>query len=235
MSVDECMLNDNNSRETCTPINNRNNVSTVPKTNKSRIYVNRNPERNVLPLRNVAKPIHKTNTIKQRKIAILSASITKPIDMIEFNDCIDNGSCVKRAFGGATASQLNYYVQATINEDKPDTMIINGGTNNLTKKKQTPEERCYEILDIVKSCHSGGVQKIFVSSITCRPLYQSKIDKVNELLNYYAGIYDFVYIDNTCIRKEHLKNDGVHLLKTGICILANNFLKYINQAPLFPF
>ena len=108
--VDECIVNDDNSHGTYTPINHL--KSTTNKSDKSRIYINKNPERNFLPLRNVAKPIHNTkyvaSTRKQRQIAIISDSITKPIDMNKFNDVIDNGSCVKRAYGGATASQLNY-------------------------------------------------------------------------------------------------------------------------------
>ena len=167
---------------------------------------------------------------------MLSASITKPIDMIRFNKLIINGHCLKRAHGGATSSQLNYYVQAALYEDKPDTIIINAGTNNFSKKKnQTAEETCAEILKIVESCRNGGVLKIFVSSITCRPLYQEKIDSVNKLLKYYAGIYRYEFIDNSGITKEHLKKDGVHLLHSGICILANNFLAHINRPSLLPF
>ena len=88
---------------------------------------------------------------------------------------------------------------------------------------QTPEETTSEILEIVQSCRNGGVKKILVSSIICRPLYQSKVNEVNELLKHYAGIYNYEFIDNVNIREENLKNNGLHLLKKGICILANNF------------
>ena len=96
----------------------------------TRIYVSEYPERNTIkmPLKNVAKSIN-----KEKKIAIVSASITKPINMNKLNESIVNGYAVKRAFGGATASQLNYYIHATLNEDKPGTVIIDAGTNNLTK------------------------------------------------------------------------------------------------------
>lgn len=155
--------------------------------------------------------------------------------MNTFNHLIINGSAIKHAHGGATASQLNYYVEAPLNEEKPDTMIINGGTNNFTKKSQTPEETCTEILEIVKKCRRHGVKKIYVSSITCRPLYQTKVNKVNELLQYYAGIYNYEFIDNGCIREEHLKKDGVHLNQTGISLLANKFLYHLNRPCVLPF
>ena len=195
--------------------------------NKNRIYVNQNPERNIIkmPLKYVARSIN-----KDRKIAIVSASITKPIDMNELNKLIVNGYAVKRAFGGATASELNYYIHATLNEDKPDTVIINAGTNNLTKKKQTAEEITSEVIEIVKTCKSKGVKNIFVSSITCRPLHTKKINEINEILKYHAGIYAYEFIDNVCIGEEHLRKDGVHLNKQGICTLANNFLLHLNRA-----
>ena len=166
-------------------------------------------------------------------MAILSASITKPIDMGEY---IHKGSAIKQAFGGATASQLNFYVHEILDDYKPDIIIINAGTNNFSKKKyQTPEEVTAEILEIVKTCKHGGVRKVFVSSITCRPFYQSKINEVNDLLQKYTRYHDYKYIDNACIREEHLKGDGIHLAKSGICILANNFLAHINRPSIFPF
>ena len=215
--------------------------ATQNKINSSRVFVNKHPERNVLPLKNVSEQLpsayarYAERSKKRSKIAIISDSITKPIDMRKFDDLIINGDAVKRAYGGATASRLNYYAQATIKEEKPDTVIVCAGTNNLTKKKQTAEEITEEIMDIVNTCRRNGTEKVLVSSITCRPEYQVKVDKINSLLKYYASIYNFVFIDNACITPEHIKGDGVHLEKEGIRLLANNYLKYLNRPSLLPF
>ena len=144
--------------------------------------------------------------------------------MTQFNNLLKNGYCVKRACGGLTASQLKYIALESIIEDKPDIIIVNAGTNNFTKKRnQTAHEIAFEIVDIVKTCHTEGVENILVSSITCRPRFQRQIDEVNELLKYNAGIYNYVFIDNACIREEHLKRDQTHLNSEGINILSNNF------------
>ena len=143
--------------------------------------------------------------------------------MVEFNRVLKNGHAVKRASGGATALQLKYYAHGTLKEDHSDTVIINAGTNNFTKKKQSAKETVDEIMEIVKTCRSEGVKHVYVSSITCRPEYQTQINDVNKLLAYNAGIYNYNFIDNYCISKIHLKRDGVHLSWEGICILANNF------------
>ena len=73
----------------------------------SSVYVNNFPEKNILPLNNYNQ-CNKYEEKNDRKIAILNDSITKPIDMIELNHCLVNGHIVKRAHGGATASQLSY-------------------------------------------------------------------------------------------------------------------------------
>ena len=38
--------------------------------------------------------------------------------MRDFNDNVVNGDSIKRAYGGATAARLNYYVKAIIEDDK---------------------------------------------------------------------------------------------------------------------
>ena len=106
-----------------------------------------------------------------------------------------------------------------------------------------------EIIDIVETCRRGGVQTIFISSLTCRPSYQREINEIINLLKYYADIYNFTFIDNGRIRKEHLwkdgvhlngegisKNkDGVHLNDEGISILTNNYITHLNRPSLARF
>ena len=77
-----------------------------------------------------------------------------------------NAHIVKRAHCGATASQLSYYAHATLNEDKPDTIIVSAGTNNLSKRWwQTEEDIVSEVLDIVHTWRRNHVRNICVSSI----------------------------------------------------------------------
>ena len=113
--------------------------------------------------------------------------------------------------------------------DKPDTVIINGGTNNFTKTFQSVEEIAEEILEIVETCRNAGVKNILVSSITCRPKFQCKVDGVNRLLQENAVYHKYDFIDNECIREIHLKGDRLHLNKEGVAILASNFLAHLNR------
>ena len=144
------------------------------KRNVSSFFLNKHPEKDVLLSREICKERPGKHDVRKRKIAIISDSITRPIDMREFDDLVNNGVAIKRAYGGATASRLNFYVKGMISEDKPDTIIICGGTNNLTEKSQSAEEIADEILEIVNTCRRKGVGNIYVSSLTCRPDFQTK-------------------------------------------------------------
>ena len=202
-------------------------VNTHKKTpvNKNRIYVNSHPEHNKL---NSITSKNKQIPGKKTKTVIISDSITKRIDMKEFNH-LANGDVVKRAFPGATASQLNCYIKASLNDDKPNSVIICAGTNNLTKKDQTVQDTAKEIVEIVKTCRNAGVSKVFISSLICRPAYHYEINEINKLLEFHANTYNYIFINNSNIRDDHLWKDGVHLNDSGICILANNYLYHTNN------
>ena len=88
-----------------------------------------------------------------RKTCIIGASLIKRIDMQEFNRYLEKGTAIKRSFPGATASRLKYYIEENI-----DRIIINVGTNNLSKK-QSEEEIVDEIIKIVSKCHTYGLTK----------------------------------------------------------------------------
>ena len=242
---DDVITNTNDELQTPTNATRRNmKVNIRPET-----VINKYPERDAVNYRqntenNLTHPVKRTIpgnssyadlTKNGKKICILSSSLTKPINMNDFNNRLASGVAIKRAHGGATASQLKYYAQATLKEDYPDRAIISVGTNNLTKKDQTPLQIAEEIIEVVQTCRQGGVNEIYVSSITCRPQFQEKINEINKLLEYYAGINNYMFIDNHCIGMEHLQRDKLHLNKEGIRILTNNFLNHVNSISLLAF
>ena len=103
------------------------------------------------------------------KVCILSDSLCKPIDINEFK----KGNAIKRYYPGATAIRIKFYVDATLEEDRPDSVIILVGTNNITKKRtQVAKDIVREILVVAHKCHNNGVNNVFVSELICRPQYQ---------------------------------------------------------------
>ena len=115
--------------------------------------------------------------------------------MVEFDRCSKYRAPIKRSYPGATASQLMYFVKPPLTEESPVVVIIHVGTNNLTKKsKQSDMEVFNEIMNVVDECNRSGVKDVYVSSITCRPSHQSKINQINKLLwlNQLKFAYKFI-------------------------------------------
>ena len=67
--------------------------------------------------------------------------------MNEFNNRYPAGDAFKQSFPGVTASKLTCYMKPWLIEEEPENVIIQVGTNNITKKKQSSEEIAHEILD----------------------------------------------------------------------------------------
>ena len=68
------------------------------------------------------------------KVLILSDSVCNRIKTKEFNRYIENGYAYRKTFPGATVNELAHYGIPTLLEDKPDTVIIHIGINDLHEK-----------------------------------------------------------------------------------------------------
>ena len=88
-----------------------------------------------------------------------------------------------------------------------------------------------DIIEIVRMCHSKGVNDVFVSEITCRPKFINEINEVNSILHDHSSAYNFNMISNSNINAAHLWTDNVHLNDQGTNILTTNYTNAINGMP----
>ena len=59
---------------------------------------------------------------------------------------------------------MQYYVKEVLEEAHPDTMIIHVRTNDITKSQSSEKEIAHNVIKIVNTCRSEGVNKIIVSA-----------------------------------------------------------------------
>ena len=99
--------------------------------------------------------------------------------------------------------EIHHYAMHTLENDKPDIVIINAGSNDTRNEK--PIVIAENIINIAILCKNYGVNQVFVPGITPRREYQTKIDDVNDLLRNKQHAFNYVFIKNeNIIASEHL-------------------------------
>ena len=114
-------------------------------------------------------------TVKQiRKTTIVSDSICRSIRVRDFNNKLDGDSerVMINKYPAAHAKQIQHYTQYTLQNDKPDSLIIVAGTNDVAydygngiADVATIGNR---ILNIAQDAKASGVKDIFISGLMTR-------------------------------------------------------------------
>ena len=78
-----------------------------------------------------------------------------------------------------------------LEEDKPDSMLIHIGTNDLNNHNLyavSPEKLASDIIEIGRTCKVFNVKEVFISSVLCRNevILPNQINRTNKLLNVYV-------------------------------------------------
>ena len=163
-----------------------------------------------------------------RKICILSDSICNRIKIHEFNKYLKNKKAYKICFPGCDTKSIHHYALHTLKKDKPDIVIINVGSNNM--KTDKPITIAEDLISLTEVCKTHGVGKVYISGITPRHGYQTKIDELNNILEGKQVNYHYSFIKNdNIVPNEHLWRDKIHLNDAGLDKLANNFLYVLNN------
>ena len=174
-----------------------------------------------------------TENINRNKIKIICDSIPKGIRLREFNRNINNGNAKIKCFPGSTVKQLKHYSIPMLSEERPNTVVLHVGINDLvsTRENKTPDdELAIEIMNSGWCCVEYGVETVFISGLTfCSRAEWERIEQVNCMMEIEAQKNGFIFITNDAIKETHLWRDGIHLQESGKIILANNFIYYINK------
>ena len=73
-----------------------------------------------------------------------------------------------------------------------------------------------------------GKSKVFVSAIVRNKwIPESLLEEVNEKICFVCKNNNCIFVDNSNI--SNLFDDGLHLVESGRCILANNVIDRINN------
>ena len=240
------MLQDNTDNSTSDNDNDDNDTNNEVSVNKTKNRSKKITNTNKIKQKSQGLRIQKTNNmmsdkdeddqhdhLKKVSVKVFSDSIPNGIRVKEFNNYIKAGNAHFKPFPGSTIKQLHHYVIPTLNDEKPDAVVIHVGINDLLSRNRNviPEDKiASEITEIGNRCREKGTETVFISSIIFNNRIEwERIERINQELKERCERLDFIYIENNNINAHHLWRDGLHLRENGKILLANNFINSINK------
>ena len=204
----------------------------LPFKSTQEVHQTKTPPTNTSPSTIVRKSSYQHPTNRKRKLFVVGDSHLKRLSKQLFNYSIRDTHAVIKNFDGATTKRLGHHVLPILKEDKPDSVLIHIGTNDVNNHKLyavSPEKLASDIIKIGRTCKSFNVKEVFVSSVLWRNevILSNQINRTNELLNKICKENDFIYILNNNITPSHLSKDGIHLNDIDTLKLGENFAKHV--------
>ena len=126
---------------------------------------------------------------------------------------------------------MDHYARPVLVEEKPQTVVIHIGSNDITKFNYHDVEvndLANRILQIGLKCRCYGVESIAISSVLVRNdnNFNKLIQRVNISLKHLCKVYGFDFTCNDRIGKDLLWPDGLHLTDEVTLFLAINFFNF---------
>ena len=144
----------------------------------------------------------------------------------------NNGYARFKIFPGANSKELLHYIVPTLENGFYNTAVVHVRVNNDLLQKNSlasVENLLSNLISARNKRQASGIEKIFISTIALsRGISPATIESVNEKIPLYKR-NSFIYADNTNILNSHLFSDGLHLIETGKCLLASNFINTVKS------
>ena len=207
----------------------RHGTNTIP--NHHGPHVNNYPEHDSLAIK-LDNMRNNTRSTATTKIGLLGDSNFNRIMVPEINNILKNGRAAKYSYSGATSIHLHHYSDILLKE-KPDSVIIHAGTNDIwgkNKRNASSQQIALDIISVGTKCKSNGVKSVYISSILKTRIPASNIigKEVNNLLKLLCFNNELIYIDNSFLSESDL-DDQVHLSWDGRRKLVNNYINILKR------
>ena len=141
---------------------------------------------------------------EKKKTCVIGDSHLARITKRSFRTGEERNFVIFQCFRGANTKQLDYYVVPTLVDEKPESLILHIGSNDIAKTNYDNVNAEYfgqRIVNIAKKSRLFGVKIIAISSILMRKNISINkiIKKVNEEISSMCAADGFHFICNDMI------------------------------------
>ena len=159
-----------------------------PTNSTQEVHQIKTPPINTSPSTIVHESSYQHPTNRKRKLYVLGDSHLKRLSKQLFNYSLRDTHAVIKNFDGATAKRLGHHILSILKDDKPDSVLIHIGINDINNHKLygvSPEKLASDIIEIGRTFKSFNVKEVFIPSVLCRikVILSNQINRTNELLN----------------------------------------------------
>ena len=167
------------------------------------------------------------NSNKKRLTCVIGDSMIKNMKGWKVNKTLEDDFIVVKSFPGAKTTCMKHYLAPTL-EQKPDSVVLHVGTNDL-KGKDTASEISKRIVDLAMNCAEHST-KVVVSGLVKRgDELNGKAEAVNTILKGSCSKRNIAFIEHNNIGMHDLNNSKLHLNKIGASKLNSNILNFISK------
>ena len=141
-----------------------------PTKSTQEVHQPKTPPINTSPSTIVRESSYQHPTNRKRKLFVVGDSHLEMSSKQLFNYSIRDTHAVIKNFDGATTKRLGHHVLPILKEDKPDSVLIHIGTNDVNNHKLyavSPENLASDIIEISHTCKSFNMKEVFISSVLC--------------------------------------------------------------------
>ena len=154
-----------------------------------------------------------------KKTVLIGDSHLRRINRRLFNDALPNCKGTIKYLSGAKTLDLEHYMKPTLNNYRPDAIIIYIGSNDINLGNfscdTAVDDIAEKIIKVALLCKEYGVNEIAVSSIL--PKGNIKLSKlirqVNDRLYDLCSESNVYFLTNDNINRSFICDDGLHLNK----------------------
>ena len=184
------------------------------------------------------QPPHDVEGRRTTTTLVAADSMARSIRVRTINNMLNDGLLQEHSqriqidkFPGAHAKKIQHCFKYSLEEYKPDILVVIAGANDINYDSQTgnadPKHIATKVINIARDALSSNVSHVFVFGLIRRKnnRFKQLIEQTNMEIRLLCNELGVNYVDTSDITPSDIEKDGIHLNPEGTRKLSNMILR----------